>query len=70
MTEATITSLEASKRLGVHVTTVTRWCQLGKLAGARLRNGSRKLGWQIPALSVMLVQEGRMGDGAGYPLPG
>jgi excisionase family DNA binding protein len=57
--EEYITTREAARRLGVTLTTVTRWCQAGKLAGARLRNKSRRLGWRIPVVAVELLLDDR-----------
>jgi len=56
MAEEVYTTTQAAELLGVHVKTVVRWCQSGVLAGARIKYGSRKLGWRIPASSIAALQ--------------
>ena len=64
------TSRQAAQLLGLHVKTITRWCRSGKLPGARLSMGNRKLGWRIPISPVELLLEGGvfLKDGS-IPLP-
>lgn len=52
------TSAEAADRLGVHVKTINRWCRRGRLPGAYLALGSRRLGWRVPADLIDLLAEG------------
>ena len=49
------TSRQAAALLGLHVKTITRWCRSGKLPGARLSMGNRKLGWRIPISPVEVL---------------
>ena len=42
------TTWEAAELLGISYRTIRRWCSAGKLPGAQLRMGNRRLGWRIP----------------------
>lgn len=63
MEQVVITSREAAQRLGVHQTTITRWCQSGKLPNQGLRNGSRKLGYRIPEQAIVAIQATGVANG-------
>lgn len=52
MEEIHCTAPEAARILGVERSTIVRWCQQGKLPGAHLRLGNRKLGYRIPKSAV------------------
>ena len=49
MERAPHTSAQVASALGVHVKTVNRWARRGRLPGAYLLAGSRRLGWRVPA---------------------
>lgn len=52
------TTREAASMLGVNERTIIRWIIAGRLPGALLRNGSRKLGWRIPSEAIEYVERG------------
>jgi excisionase family DNA binding protein len=58
MDEKQYTTTEAAQALGLHERTVIRYIRRGVLAGARLRYGSRRLGYRIPASSIEYVRRG------------
>ena len=52
MEDREYTAHEAAEMLNIHLKTVTLYCRQGKLPGARLRLGSRRLGYRIPARAI------------------
>lgn len=53
------TTAEAARILGTHQKTVAAWARRGRLAGARLRLGSPKLGYEIPRELIDGLKAGR-----------
>ena len=51
------TTTEAAAALGVCQRTVIRWIRSGRLTGASLRLGSRRLGYRIPNTALALLGE-------------
>lgn len=56
--QAALTTGQAADLLEVSTVTIWRYIRSGRLPGARLRHGAKRLGYLIPYESVMGVRDG------------
>ncbi len=61
--ERVYTVPEAAAQAGVVVPTIYRWIAAGKLPGAYLHYGSRRLGYRIPHSAIVTLRMGGRIDG-------
>ena len=67
--QATLTTREAADLLEVGTETILRYIWSGRLPGARLRHGAKRLGYLIPYESVLGVKDGNQGRSVQEQVP-